>query len=90
MTYTTEWEAGQCFEKKLSREKAQIDCAQLQNKAEKWYKQFGCSFHQILLFLKMLSWCPKINQSINNIAVKRYFMCGGMKMWKAKVIFDNL
>ena len=51
MTYTTEWEAGQCFEKKLSREKAQIDCAQLQNKAQKWYKQFSCSFHQILLFL---------------------------------------
>ena len=59
MTYTTEWEAGQCFEKKLSREKAQIDCAQLQNKAEKWYKQFGSSFHQILLFLKMFCMVPK-------------------------------
>ena len=35
MTYTTEQEAGQCFEKKVILRKKQIHRVQLQNKAHK-------------------------------------------------------
>ena len=89
MTYTTEWEAGQCFEKKLSTEKAQIDCAQLQIKQRnginnlvahsiKFYYSWKC-FHDAQNKPKHKQYCSK-----------KIFYVGWMKMWKAKVIFDNL